>query len=138
MLVIGYPLPADTDNDLIPDDWETDHGLNPSVSNAPSDDADGDLVPDVSEYIADTVPTNSASYLRASVLSNAGPRSVIFGPSSLSRLYSLQFLDDLMTGAWSNVPSQVNLPGDGTSQDVLSDTNASPAQRQYRIGVKLP
>jgi hypothetical protein len=136
--VSGYPLPADSDGDLIPDDWETGHGLNPAVSNAPTDDADSDLVPDLSEYIADTIPTNGASFLRAGVISNTGSRAVLFGPSSAGRVYTLQFLDNLLTGAWSNVPSQVNVPGDGTPQDAMNDTNSSPAQRLYRIGVKIP
>jgi len=135
----GYVAgPADTDGDGIPDFWESGHGLNPSASNAPNDDADGDLVTDVNEYIADTVPTNGASYLKLNVISNTGPRSIIFGPSSTGRIYTLQYVDELMPGVWSNIPEQVDQPGDGTSQDVLSDTNGTPSKRLYRIGVELP
>ncbi|MFH0908367.1 MAG: zinc-dependent metalloprotease family protein [bacterium] len=128
----------DFDSDGMPDAWETANGLNPNVSNSPGADADGDLVSDLSEYIADTVPSSSASYLKLNVLSNTGPRSIQFGPSSTGRIYTLQYVDDLVPGTWSNIPDQVDLPGDGTSQDVLSDTNGTPDRRVYRIGVELP
>ena len=41
---------VDADNDGIPDDWETAHGLNPAVNDA-SGDADGDGVSNLNEYL---------------------------------------------------------------------------------------
>ena len=92
----------------------------------------------MSEYIADTSPTNGTSFFKLNVISNTGPRSIVFSPSSTGRIYTLQYVDDLLPGAWSNIPDQVNQPGDGNPADVLIDTNVPPDQRHYRIGVKLP
>ena len=47
-------LSADSDNDGIPDWWETARGLNPAVSNAPNANKDGDWMTDWEEYLADT------------------------------------------------------------------------------------
>ncbi|OVE76225.1 hypothetical protein BVX97_02225 [bacterium E08(2017)] len=57
---------ADSDGDTMPDTWELSYGLNPSVTSGVDGalgDLDGDGFINVSEYIADTVPTNAASYL---------------------------------------------------------------------------
>lgn len=54
-------LPADTDNDGMPNDWETQYGLNPNVNDA-NQDADGDGYTNLQEYQAGTNPASSSSY----------------------------------------------------------------------------
>jgi hypothetical protein len=52
----GWPVPvsaappADTDNDGIPDDWETAKGLNPRFDDSTAD-RDGDGYANIEEYI---------------------------------------------------------------------------------------
>ncbi|MBN2230788.1 MAG: hypothetical protein JW779_14460 [Candidatus Thorarchaeota archaeon] len=49
------PLSNDTDSDLMPDGWEIQYGLDPLVDDA-SEDADGDGLINLYEYIAGTNP----------------------------------------------------------------------------------
>jgi len=60
------PAPLDADHDGLPDNWETDHGLDPSDSigvHGATGDPDEDRFDNRSEYEADTDPLDSASYL---------------------------------------------------------------------------
>jgi len=54
------PFHIDTDNDGMPDRWEKDYGLNPLVDDG-QENADGDLLNNMEEWIFGTNPTDSAS-----------------------------------------------------------------------------
>lgn len=74
------PNNPDTDGDGMPDKWELDNGLNPLTTagdHGASADADGDTVPNVSEYAADTVPTNRSSFLGISGIEISGGSAVL-------------------------------------------------------------
>jgi hypothetical protein len=49
-LARGDP-PVDTDHDRMPDDWETDHGLDPSDASDGNRDLDGNGYTNVEEYL---------------------------------------------------------------------------------------
>lgn len=71
----SYQYPActvqvDSDGDGMPDDWETDHGLNPAVNDA-SLDKDGDFVSNLKEYQDNTDPADKNSFLPGSVTCTA-------------------------------------------------------------------
>lgn len=56
----------DTDGDGMPDVWETNNGLDPTIGtgdNGPDGDPDGDWVSNIREYLCDTTPTNAGSLL---------------------------------------------------------------------------
>ena len=88
------------------------------------------------EYIAGTDPTNPASYFHITGVTNLPPLTVFFQSSS-NRLYTLYSRTNVAAGSWLPVPGQTNVPGTG-GPFTLSDTNASPSARFYRISVQLP
>ena len=129
----------DTDGDGIPDDWETAHGLNPAVSNAPDANADGDPCTDWQEYVADTDPTNDIFYLRID-RANLNPAEVAIGfVSSTGRLFTLLRTTNLVSAPWAGVPGQGPRVGVGGT-DAMQDTNLPPNLKcfYYRIGSQLP
>lgn len=131
--ITSAPLSGDSDGDLMPDNWEIFHGLNPAISNAPTDDADFDGVPDVAEWFADTVPDNAGSYFRITALSNGAPRHISFLTSG-SRSYYVDGALDPGQPVWVNV--YTNLAGTGGEVTVLDGSNANV--RVYRAGVWKP
>ena len=131
-------IPLDFNANGIDDRWEQKYGYGPTNPMSPSADDDHDGANNYSEYLADTNPTNAASYFHITALSNAAPLSVGFAPSSTGRLYTLESRADMLAGSWTNVPGQTNMLGSvGTSW--LSDTNAATASNGfYRVRVQVP
>ncbi|NJN06127.1 MAG: hypothetical protein HC814_06870, partial [Rhodobacteraceae bacterium] len=62
------------------------------------------------EFLADTNPQFSGSFLRLNNLTFMSPVQ-IFYESSTGRWYTLQYSDSLRTGDWADVGGQVNQPG---------------------------
>jgi len=89
------------------------------------------------EYIADTDPTNPASYFQILSIDRGPPLTVTFEPGSTGRVYTLLCTDGLTDGAWSNVPGVPPRRGAG-DQDAMADPNTPPAGRFYRVRVTLP
>ncbi len=124
---------ADDDDDGIPDFWEIQYGLDPLNPADATLDSDLDQFLNIQEYIADTVPTNAASFHHAAAISPNPPISVTF-PSSTGRVYDLQYSTNLLLPGWGVI--ETNVPGQpGTT--TLIDTNEN-VLRHYRIGVSLP
>jgi len=119
----------------IPWGWLVRYGLATDGS-ADLVDSDGSGFNNLQDYIADTNPTNAASYFHITCVSNLPPLTVYF-QSSPNRLYSLYSRTNLSSGAWAPVSSQTNISGNGGA-DSLQDTNTAHAQRFYRVGVQLP
>ena len=120
----------DTDSDGIPDDWETSYFLSPTGMVADADnDADG--FSNYEEYLADTHPSNSASFLHIEWMD---AESGLTFPASTGRVYTLQCTDQC-GGTWSNLIQHV--PATNSSM-TLSDDAAGVAERFYRIEVSLP
>lgn len=125
----------DTDGDGLPDWWESLYAGN--ITNmAAGVDGDGDGVDNLGEYGADTNPGNSNSCFRVTCISNLPPMTVYFVSSS-NRVYTLRRLGALTGQDWTNVPTQVRIPGSG-GEDSLQDTNASAKSRYYSLEVEMP
>ena len=108
-----------------PNWWLQHHGVTET-----SDEGDG--VPAWEEYVADTSPADSASYLHLiSVTNTLTSATVAFAPSSTHRFYTLVTCSDLVAGTWSNVTGQVNVPGTGGAQN-MTDMMALP-QVYYKV-----
>ena len=100
-------------------------------------DADGEGVPNWSEYIADTDPNNAASYFHAVAVSNLSGRVAVSFQSSSGRNYGLEACTNLATRIWVGVDGQPHVPGTGGVQ-ALIDTNRTGTARFYRLRVGFP
>ena len=58
-------VPADTDNDGMPDKWEKKYGLKPNDAADNAQDTDGDGYTNVEEYLNSTDPTKFVDYTKA-------------------------------------------------------------------------
>jgi hypothetical protein len=124
----------DDDLDGMPDEWEVAFALNPTNA------ADGLLDPDLDsfvnadEFVADTVPTNGASFPRITGLAGAGDGSawLLTVPSSTACLYRVETAAEL-GGTWSTgVVATAGLSG---FTDLVI-TSAAPSH--FRVQVARP
>ena len=123
---------VDSDGDGLWDVWEQAN-FGGSLTNNGSGDNDGDGVNNYAEFIADTSPTNAASYFDFVLLTNALPHYPVW-PTSAARFYDLEGSTNLAAPAWVGIAS--NLPGTGVA---MSHPDAADAtSRVYRARVKLP
>lgn len=93
---------ADADADGLPDDYETQYGLNPGSAADALDDRDGDGMTNLEEYQAGTDPADAQSFLRIASITAGGGASVVFGTSS-NRTYTVQYTDSLGRAPWSRL-----------------------------------
>jgi hypothetical protein len=128
-------LGKDLDRDDIPDVWEEQHGGVDDFQGG-TNDYDGDGMSDLDEYIADTNPTNDTSNFVIDDLVLTNNCSISFGAST-SRVYSLLYCDNLVSGEWAYVSGQTNQYGVFGQNLTLTDTNAG-AHCAYRVEVQVP
>jgi glucose/arabinose dehydrogenase len=121
----------DTDNDGMPDDFETAFGLNPANAADATQDADGDGMTNLAEFQAGTDPTNSVSFLRITATGPAGADWLVTFSTVSNKLYRLERSDDLTTTNWLTVTN--NLAGTGNPIAVTDPGGATATNRFYRI-----
>lgn len=147
----GAPRPLDGDGDgiaafdmgayefdarsIIPSNWFTDHGLDPSDPQVVSGNPDHDPFTTFQEWLADTDPTNALSYFHIEGFSKSSPAMISF-QSSFDRTYTLWSTPQLSPPDWTPVPGNQAILGNGGTL-ILSDTANSP-QQFYRVQVNLP
>jgi len=133
---------ADHDNDSLPDEWEIFHGLEPTDNgsinehNGANGDQDGDAIGNDLEYISDTDPTDTYSYLFANQFTrnSLGGMDVTFR-SSTNRIYRIENTTNAFAQNWIS-PAPGFVPGTGT---IMTITDANPSDhRIYRVGVRVP
>lgn len=127
---------ADSDGDGIPDTYESSY---PSILNSgnPLDagqDPDFDAFINLHEYIAGTIPTNGASYLRLEpILTLPGGDQVLQFQAISNRTYTIDSRDALGSGTWSNL--YLVLPA--ATNRTLMLTNTPGASSQF-FRIQLP
>lgn len=126
---------ADSDGDIMRDGFESDYGLDPTDPADAVGNLDGDPADNRSEYIADTDPTNAASFFQLSAVSNQPPMRIYF-LSSTNRHYTLEECSNLTDDVWTPVPGQGPRMGTG-GLDWMQPSNALRMDA-YRLGVRLP
>lgn len=122
--------------DGLPDWWQNQYfGLsNPNA--AATNNPDGDCLNNTQEYVADTNPTNPASFFRIVAISNAAPAHFVCFNSSTGRIYTLLYATNLVTASWTNVTVQTDIQGAGTLMTLVETNAVSP--RFYRVTVRVP
>jgi endonuclease/exonuclease/phosphatase family metal-dependent hydrolase len=131
----GDVCDPDDDNDGLPDAWELLY-FGDETSAEPGDDSDMDTLSNLQEFAAGTDPMDANSTFLVEFVSAGDGVDVSF-TSLTGRLYSLEITEDAVNGTWSNLPPEIDIPGIGGNQ-TLSDTNAAPAFRTYRVHISLP
>ncbi|MGD9780795.1 MAG: TIGR03790 family protein [Kiritimatiellia bacterium] len=117
----------------VPHWWLAAHGWTNDFDAAATNDAEPDGFFTWQEYVADTDPTNSASYPKMTFIETWQTNSpILTWPASTGRFYEIHWCDDIVVGQWTFLPL-------GLGSNVWTDTNPPPAtNRYYRIAPSIP
>ena len=123
---------VDTDGNGLPDWWELQY-FGHLTGTDPNADPDHDGMNNLAEWIAGTNPTNAASVLRASVVSNSPSGVVVSWSSVAGKNYWLARSTNLLTG-FSTISTNIAATA---PTNFLTDTAVLPGtSRFYRVGVE--
>jgi hypothetical protein len=126
------PPVLDTDEDGLPDEWETANGLDPNDPNDADWDGDGDGFTSQQEYWAGTHPMHSASALRVTALLISNGNFHVCFTSAVGRFYDVEHnLNLTATNGWSAFTN--NVPGTGAPVEVVDPGVGALPGCFYRI-----
>ena len=106
----------------------------------PAYDADGTGQNNQFKYVAGLDPTNPASVFVltiAGVTNQPAQMKLFFNPVVGGRTYTPQFMTDMVSGVWTQLPSYTG-PVIIGNQGTITDLNAAPSNEFYRIDINLP
>jgi glycosidase len=125
-----------SDSDGIPDWWRLayfDHATGQAGDNSRgSDDADGDGVANLNEFLAGTDPLNPASVFKITHVAVMDNNVQVSFSTVANRTYQLQRRDSLdASSSWTNIGSQT--PGTGTGVVLTDSGGATNTARYYCV-----
>lgn len=133
------PEPGDSDGDGLPNDWETQHGLDPNnpADALADDDRDGDS--NRNEYLANTDPTDGTSFQTFRVSQSPVDGAIQYAfPVQPNRRYEVEITDDLSAGQWQVIDT-IEPTADPSDPIAGSDPGAADSgKRFYRLKISLP
>jgi hypothetical protein len=138
---INVGMPLDSDGDGIPDWWMIQYFGHPTGqagdSSLAQNDADGDRMSNLQEFIAGTDPTNPLSALRMTTVAviKPGPELDVSWNSVTNKIYFLQRSSSLAALPASPV-LQSNIVGQAGTTTYQDTTAAGPGPYFYRVGVQ--
>ncbi len=121
---------SDSDNDGMPDSWETTEFGN--LSATASGDHDGDGLSNLTEYIFGSDPTLASSGQPATQVVQDETGFTFSFPTILGRNYQPKVSPDLLS--WSNLGDPIS--GDGSTKSINDPT--PDTRRFYRVIISLP
>ncbi len=134
--LMGIVGEGSTETDGVPNAWWDRYGIGAGdrvATNNPDSDTDDNY----NEYIADTDPTNSASFFpEIGEPGGLGILSFTIDPTSTARVYDVWWTTNLQADPQAWFRYGLDVPGNG-SNVTLQVTNDLP-MRTYRTGVALP
>ena len=129
-------LPADSDGDGMPDDWETANSLNPADPSDAALDSDGDGFTNHQEFLTGTNPHDFSSRLCLTNLMETPAGNMLLSWHSVpGKTYRVHYSSDL--SSWFTF----GITGDITAQSAISqftDTSPSAMKRFYRVELIAP
>jgi glycosidase len=128
----------DSNDDGIPDAWETQWNI-PVGSLWATNDDDGDGFLNGQEYVADTDPLSSNQYLVVDSLVCTGSVATLWFPTSSNRNYLVWYTDVLGPSNTWQLATPLTAPIEGTGQiDQFTDLYPNPTNRFFRLEVVIP
>jgi len=120
---IDLTLGVDANHDGLPDAWQQllIALLGPGARTGPNDDADGDGITNMDEYLAGTYAFDPASGFRLNMFRGAGGKPMLEFMAVSPRTYTVYNSTNLQTWA----PIQFNIPVDGPTATNLPNYHAT-------------
>jgi hypothetical protein len=135
---ITLNIPIDSDGDGIPDAWMWTYFNHPtglaSDHSLATNDADGDGMSNIAEYLCGTNPTNALSYLHLTLVQLTNNGAVLTWTDVGGKSYVVQSTTSL-SNTFGDISSALTAIGDGESVTNYFDTNvvANSPSHFYRI-----
>jgi hypothetical protein len=127
----GRATDGDTDNDGMPDGWETANGLNPSSDADAQEDPDGDQIDNLSEYLAGTDPWDPNSVFRILAVEPGPTMTRLIFQGGPSRSYLVQACGCLALPDWRDVTNVTTSAAGGPTEVMLPLAN--PRTHFFRV-----
>ena len=113
---VAAPTLTDSDSDGIPDWWMIQYFGHPTGEagdkSLATDDADGDGMSNLQEYLAGTVPTDFNSVLRIQIATELSGNNVLLTwPATAGKNYHVQYKNDLTDPVWLDATGSVIVIG---------------------------
>ncbi len=125
--------------DQIDDAWQVQYfGQPPNPLAGPNVDADGTGQTNLFKFVAGLNPIDYSRF-NMSVLSVAGlpgQKNIVFSPIVSGRTYTPQFKASLTSPSWTALAGTTQ--SDTGSQRTVTDPNATPAPKYYRVQISKP
>jgi hypothetical protein len=128
----GESNSLDSDNDGMPNSWETANGLSNSSAADASQDSDGDGFSNYAEYLSGTNPRDNQSYLAVDSDSVANHIHYIRFRAAANRTYSVLYRNSSTVGPWSKL-ADIEAQPDPTAVVVTDPVPTGSSMRFYRL-----
>ena len=128
-----YAVLLDMDQDGMEDSWELKYGFSPSDRSDAIQDADGDGLTNLQEYLAGTNPRDPNSVFRIETFQISSNTCRIRFTSVLGKHYRLERSTEFPARNWFTVSN--NIVGTGTILEVMDPLDTGSSGQWYRVGV---